>query len=305
MELMQLQMLVAVAEERTLQKAAERVYRTAPAVSMAINKLEKELEVLLFERSRGRDLSLTATGSLLASYAKRMLSLRDEALAAVEEVRSIRLGTLRLGANQSIGEYLLPRLTNAFHKQHPDIKVRVVIGYSDFILNALKRHEIDVALVASRPQEDDFRQRLLMPDRLVAVLTPGHHLAKCKVIGIHDLGKEPLILLSATSELRERIAHTFERFHIAMNVQVETATLESIKKMAGQGMGVGIVPRVCVREEERSGELMVRPIKEFREQRSLWVATRHTPPPVCRSFLKIIPAELASLNGRDRSSNAS
>jgi DNA-binding transcriptional LysR family regulator len=296
MELMQLQMLVAVAEEGALQRAAERVYRTGPAVSMAIDKLEKELDVSLIERFPGRDLRLTAAGGVLVDYAKRLLALRDEALMAVEELRSLKQGTLRIGANQSIGEYLLPRLTNAFHRQHPEIRVKIMIGYSDAILAALRRREIDIALVASRPEDADFRQQLLMPDRLVAVLPPGHPLADIDPVGINALGKEPLVLLSATSELRDRIERTFERLQIAMDVQVETASLESIKKMVAQGLGVGIVPRVCILTEEKSGELTVRPIKEFREERSLWVATRHAPPPVCESFSKIILAELASLD---------
>jgi DNA-binding transcriptional LysR family regulator len=305
MELMQLQMLVAVAEEGALQKAAERVYRTGPAVSMAIDKLEKELDVSLIERSPGRDLRLIAAGSLLVDYAKRLLTLRDEALMAVEELRSVKQGTLRIGANQSIGEYLLPRLTNAFHRQHPEIRVKIMIGYSDAMLGALRRREIDIALVASRPEDGDFRQQLLMPDRLVAVLPAGHRLANSNSIDIHALGKEPLVLLSATSELRDRIERTFERFDIAMDVQVETASLESIKKMVAQGLGVGIVPRVCVLAEEKSGELVVRPVNQFHEERSLWVATRSAPPPACESFCRIILAELASLHSGDSATDVS
>jgi DNA-binding transcriptional LysR family regulator len=126
-------------------------------------------------------------------------------------------------------------------------------------------------------------------------LPPGHRLADRDTIKVEELGSEPLILLSATSELRERIVHTFERFNIPMNVQVETVTLESVKKMVAQRMGVGIVPRVCVLKEESNGELVVRSIREFHEQRSLWIATRHAPSPACQSFVKTMLSEVASL----------
>jgi DNA-binding transcriptional LysR family regulator len=294
MELMQLQMLVAVAEEGTLQRAAERVYRTGPAVSIAIGKLEGELGTPLFDRS-GHDFRLTDAGEVFLNYAKRMLSLRDEALAAAEGIKNIKRGHMRIGANQSIGEYLLPRLTEAFLKQYPDVKVKVVIGYSESVISALKHHELDVALVASRPRDSDLQAHLLMRDKLVAAMSPKHHLANTEVIHIQDLGAEPLIVLTVSSELRERVVETFRRFHIPLNVRVETETLESVKQMAARDMGMGIVPRMCVQKEEASGELIVKTIEEFREERNLWIVCRRQarePSPVCQAFMKLIKSEL-------------
>jgi len=294
MELMQLQMLVAVAEEGTLQSAAERVFRTGPAVSIAIGKLEQELGTALFDRSRGHNFCLTDAGQVLVAYAKRLLALRDEAAAAVEGIRNVKRGQLRIGANQSIGEYLLPRLTKAFHRQHPGMKLKVMIGYSDAVLSALKHHELDIALVASQPRDEHLRGRLFLRDRLVAVMNPRHRLASRDKVNIQELGSESLILLTELSELRERVVRTFRRCHVPLNVQVETGTLESIKKMAAGEMGVGIVPRMCVREEEARGELIIKTIEEFREERSLWVVCRDTPalPPACQAFLKVIKSEL-------------
>jgi LysR family transcriptional regulator, low CO2-responsive transcriptional regulator len=99
MELMQLQMLVAVSEERTLQTAAARVYRTPQAISSAISKLTEEIGAPLLDRGQGRDLRLTPAGEALVSYARRLLSLRDEALANMQEIRNVQSGNLRIGAN--------------------------------------------------------------------------------------------------------------------------------------------------------------------------------------------------------------
>lgn len=297
MELMQLQMLLAVAEEGTLQKAAARVYRTAPAVSIAISKLESEIGTHLLDRTHRHAFRLTAAGGVLADYARNLITLRDEALAAMEGIRNIERGQLRIGANQSMGEYLLPQLTHAFQRRNPGVKLKVVIGYSDAVLSALKHWELDVALVAGQPQDPDLRGRLLMRDRLVAIMSPRHHLAAREVLQVQHLAGEPLIVLTAMSELRERVAATFQRFHTQLNVQVETGTLESIKKMAVRGMGVGIVPRMCVQEEAASGELAVRTVEEFREERMLWVVCRRTVlSPACHAFMKVVKSELKAVS---------
>jgi DNA-binding transcriptional LysR family regulator len=295
MELMQLRMLVAVAEEGTLQSAAERVFRTGPAVSMAIRKLEEELGTPLFDRSKGHDFRLANAGEVLVVYAKRLLALRDEAVAAVEGIRTVKRGQLCIGANQSIGEHLLPTLTKAFQNHYPGVKLKVVIGYSDAVLSALKRYKLDVALVASQPRDEGLRKHLFMRDRLVAVMSPRHPLANRDTIHVQDLGSESLILLTELSELRERVVRTFRRCCVSLNVEVETETLQSIKKMAAGEMGVGIVPRMCVQEEQRTGELVVKPIEEFREERSLWVVCRNTSvlPPASQAFLKVLKSELS------------
>ena len=295
MELMQLQMLAAVAEEGTLQKAAERVYRTAPAVSIAVGKLEKEIGTALFDRSGGRGFHLTTAGKVLVDYAKRLLSLRDEAMAAVQEVRNAKRGHLRIGTNQSVGEYLLPRLTKVFLEQYPAVKLKVVIGYSVSVLAALKHHELDLALVSSQPQDHDLQAYPLLHDRMVAVMSPVHRLASRGVLHIQDLGAEPMIVLTASSELRERVVETFRRARVPLNVRVETETLGSIKQMAAQNMGIGIVPGLCVKNEKTRGELVAKTIEGFREERTLWLVfgrQNFEPSPVCQTFMKLIKSEL-------------
>jgi len=296
MELMQLQMLIAVTDEGSIQKAAARVYRTAPAVSIAINKLEDEFGTQLLDRTRGHAIRPTAAGEVLVDYARRLISIRDEAIAAVEGIRNIKSGQLRIGANQSIGEYLLPQLTRSFQKLYPGVKLKLAIGYSDAILSSLKHWELDIALVAGQPQDKDLRGHLLMRDRLVAVMTSTHPWAMRDFIPLRQLAEGPLIVLTAKSELRERIAVTFQRFDTPLNVQIETGTLESIKKMVARDMGVGLVPRMCVLEEEARGDLVVKPVEEFREERMLWMVCRRTTlSPACRAFMKVIKSESKAL----------
>jgi DNA-binding transcriptional LysR family regulator len=297
MELMQLQMLVAVADEGNLQKAAGRVYRTAPAISIAISKLEHELDVVLFDRSPSREFRLTAAGEVLLDYARRLVALRDEAIAAVEEIRNLKRGSLRIGANESIGDYLLPQLTKTFQEQYPGVMLEVEITHSDSLLSALKHHELDIALVAYEPRDAELAAQPFMRDTLVAIMRPGHRLAALDQITIAELRRESLIIESAASSLRTRITEAFERSQVPMKVNVETGTIASIKNMVENGVGIGIVPRVCVRKEEASGELAVKTLAELEDERTLWVVRRGGLPtsPASEAFLKVIHSAGTSL----------
>lgn len=291
---MQLQMLVAAAEEKSLQKAARRVSRTPQAVSMAIKKLEDEIDVPLVDRSSKRAFRLTGEGELLVDYARRSLALLNEGLAAVEQVGATRRSRLRIGANQSIGESLLPRLTHAFREKNPDVKLKIVIGFSEFILAAFQHGDVDVALVADRPPDKGLKVQPLMTDRLIAILNPRHLLANKKTIQLTALGNEPLVLLTEASELRERVVETFRRFDVPLNLHVETGTLDSIKRMVAQNIGIGIVPSLCVMKED-STNLIAKTIKEFPEDRCLWIVHALHPSAPCQAFVALLKSAVTSV----------
>ena len=122
-ELMQLEMFVAVVEEGSVHGAADRVFRTQPAVSLAVLKLEKEIGGPLFDRSKLYRYTLTQLGDSLYSYATRILALRNETHVALEDIRNLRAGRLRVGANESISLYLLPRLTQEFLHRFANIQI--------------------------------------------------------------------------------------------------------------------------------------------------------------------------------------
>ena len=206
-------------------------------------------------------------------------------------------GTSASAPTRALGNIFYHSSPRHFRSNTRDVKLKVSIGYSEAMLSALKRHELDVALVASQPRDEDLRGRLFLRDRLVAVMSPRCPLANRDVLHIKELAQEPLIVLTELSELRERVVRTFHRFQVPLNVQVETGTVESVKKMVAEGMGIGIVPRMCVQEEERNCKLVVKQIEEFEEQRGLWMVCRDTRalPPTCLAFMKVAKSELAAL----------
>jgi DNA-binding transcriptional LysR family regulator len=276
MELMQLEMFVAVVEEGSVRSAAERVFRTQPAVSIAIGKLEREFEAPLFDRSKRQEYRLTQVGETLYSHATRMLSLRNDVISALGDIRSLRLGRLRIGANESISVHLLPKLADAFLTQYPDIHLEVKCARSKTLLADLKERKLDLALLSFLPEDKDLEGKFILQDELVLITSPAHALAGRGRVGIKDLSEEALMVMdvSESSPWHRKIAEVFVQFQIPLKLTVENAPIETIKKMVGIGLGVGFVPLMAVREERDSGVLAVVEVDGFHLERSVWLVRR-------------------------------
>src|SRR5258708_14845273 len=150
MELTQLEFFIKVVEEGSFSKAAERVYRTQPAVSIAIKRLEEEIGGPLFERSQKAP-ALTDLGELVFDYAKRILTLRDQTLDAVGELRSLQRGRVRIGANESTSLYLLPHIILRFRELHPNVRVEIFRNTSEHLPREVLDRNVDFALLAFEP----------------------------------------------------------------------------------------------------------------------------------------------------------
>jgi DNA-binding transcriptional LysR family regulator len=274
MELMQLEMFIAVVEEGSVGAAAGRVYRTRPAVSIAVRKLEGEVGSPLFDRSRRHDFLLTPAGEVLYSYATRLLALRDEAASALEALSKLGRGLLRIGANESTNSYLLPRLTQVFREHHPEVKIEVACQHTELLVRRLKERQLDLALLAYLPEGDELEAQPVMRDEVVLVTGPGHALAAVGRTRVTELGNESVIVESHPSSLREKVAEAFGRSGTPLNIRVESATIDTIKKMVAMNVGVGFVPLMCVGEEVARGELAVVPVEGFRHRRTLWAVRR-------------------------------
>jgi len=290
MELMQLEMLVAAVEEGGIQKAADRVSRTQPAVSMALRKLEVEMGTPIFDRSRRHHYTLTEAGETLYAYAKRLLKLHDEALAALDELNRLERGRLRIGANKSTIHYLLPKLTGEFHQQYPKIEVEVYQRLSTILPEEIKQRHLDCAILSYLPSECDFESTPVVRDELVLIASPQHRLAGQPRIQIRDLGEEVVIGHQTTSPSRAKVAEAFRRSHTWPKVALEAASIEEIKQMVAANVGVGFVPLTCAREEVERRELMIIPVEDFRHERTLWAVRRRTTAHsrAAQAFLQVI-----------------
>ena len=152
MELMQLEMFIAVVEERSVRRAADRVFRTQPAVSLAVGKLEREIGVPLLAGPRRPGRELTRAGEILYEYALGIIGMRNEVLSVFAEKQKDRLVQLRIGADEAADLRWLSQLTRAFNRQYPDIPVRVRRDRSDNLIMELKERKIDFAILTTAPR---------------------------------------------------------------------------------------------------------------------------------------------------------
>jgi DNA-binding transcriptional LysR family regulator len=301
MELMQLEMFVAVVEEGSVRGAAERVFRTQPAVSIAVRKLEKEFEAPLFDRSKRHEYRLTHIGEALYLHATRMLRLRSETVSALGDIRNLRLGRLRIGANESVSLHLLPKLAQTFLAEHPGIRMEVTCERSKSLLADLNDRKLDLALLSFRPEGNELDSKFVMQDELVLITSPTHAFAAKGRVHIEDLGEESLLVMdvSEPSPWHRKITEAFVQVKAPPHLTVENAPIEMIKKMVAMGVGVGFVPLMTVRDEKESGRLAVVEVDGFHLERSVWLVRRRAvQSPAAKAFRQTALAFGEQLRGR-------
>ena len=272
MDLGELNVLLTVAREKSFSRAAERLYRTQPAVSIAIRKLEEWAGQALVVR-RARSVELTDAGALVAEYAERLLNLREEVPKALEELKGLRRGELSLGVNESSIHALLPALAR-YRRLYPEVKVAVRRTFSRDIPREVLNHRLDLGVISYVPQEARLRAAAIFRDRLTCVVPPRHRLARRRRVEIGALGGEIFIAHIVESPFRWRVIQLFEKHRVPLRMQVELPTIESIKRFVQMEMGVAIVPRMCVRWEVEQGTLVELKVRQLNLPRHLYLVWR-------------------------------
>lgn len=247
MDLLELHVFLTVAREKSFSRAAEKLYRTQPAVSLAVRRLEDWVGQRLFVRG-GRPARLTDAGEVLRDYAERILNLREETRRAVEELGGLRRGRVSLGVNESSIHALLPLLAR-FHRLHPGIHIAVQRTFSRDIPAEVLNYRLDLGVVSYIPPDEKLAAVPIFRDQLAFVVPPAHRLARRRVVDITEVGGETFIAHIVDSPYRWRVIQLFEKHRVPLRMTVELPTIESIKRFVQMGIGVAIVPRMCVRWE--------------------------------------------------------
>jgi DNA-binding transcriptional LysR family regulator len=276
MDLASLQVFQAVARERSFSRAAVKLYRTQPAVSIAIRKLEDWVGQPLFVRGSGAR-TLTDAGVLLSEYADRMLNLREEIRKSMQELRGLERGQISLGVNESSIHALLPAL-NRYRQLHPGIQMRVHRVFSRDVPREVMNHHLDIGVISYLPEERELEAVEFHRDSLVMVVWPGHKLAKRQEVDVRELGEETFVAHSVESPYRRRVVQMFARHRVRLKMDVELPTIESIKLFVEMKKGVAIVPRMCVEREVAHGALSALRIRQMRVTRTLYLVYRRDRP---------------------------
>ena len=267
MELYPLQVFLTVAAEKSFSRAAERLLRTQPAVSLALQRLEAELGEKLIDRS-AKDLALTDAGQTVLEYARRFESLRLELENALAELRDKSAGRLVIGANESTTLYLLRHIAE-FRRLYPKVKVQVRRSLSSKIPVELMDGNLELGVISYDPDDDRLVSTVIYTDSLVFVVSPQHRLAGRKAVSIAELDRETFVAHNVISPYREVVLREFQRHKVPLNMDVEMPTLETIRRLVQSDQGVAFMPRMCVEQELDQGTLCAVRVKELSVERKI------------------------------------
>ena len=258
MTLTELRYIVAVARERHFGRAAEACFVSQPTLSVAVKKLEEELELTLFER--GPEVSVTPAGQHIIEQAQRVLEEASRIKEIAAAGRDPLAGPLRLGAIYTIGPYLLPKLIPILRKNAPAMQLHIQENFTHRLGEALKRGEVDVIVVALPFEEPGVESRAVYDEPFFVAVPKGHPWETRKRVTSDELTRESLLLLGEGHCFRDQvleICHTVrskERSGIARTV--EGGSLETIRQMVAGGVGVTVLPATSVSGPSSPGDLI-------------------------------------------------
>jgi DNA-binding transcriptional LysR family regulator len=287
MELYSLHVFLTVATEKSFSRAAEKLLRTQPAVSLALQRLEQELGEKLIDRS-GKDLILTDAGRTVLEFARRFESLQQEMDNSLAELRDNSAGRLIIGANESTILYLLPRIEE-YREMYPKVKVQVRRSFSSKIPNELLDGNLELGVISFDPGDERLKSKVVYTDALSLVVSPRHRLAHRKTISITELATETFIAHNVLSPYREVVIREFQAHRVPLRMDVEMPTVETIRKMVQNNAGVAFLPRMCVEQEIEQGVLCEVRVKEIHVERKIRLVypTRRALSHAGRAFLEL------------------
>jgi DNA-binding transcriptional LysR family regulator len=272
MDLFELEAFVAVVREGGFSKAAKALYRTQPAVSQIIRRLEDEVGQPLFDRSSGRGV-LTDTGHVLLEHAERLINFKAQALAAVADVRHMRSGHLIIATNELTCLYVLP-LLDEFRRRFPAVRVSVRRGLASRIPADVRDFAADLGVVTYQPIDEELASVVVYRDQLAFVVPKGHRFVKRREVGIKDLADESFVAHHVSSPYRAKVVETFRKRRVALQMPIEMPTIDAIKKFVAAGHGVALLPAIAVEGEIARGELVRVKVRELAFERPVRLVWR-------------------------------
>jgi len=297
METERLRTFLAVAREKNFTRAAEKLYRTQPAVSQSIRLLEEDLGEPLFLRL-GRSAILTEAGQILREHATQAFDALDQGRIRIEALKELREGGLSVSASDTTSCYVLPNILKQFRNRYPGVELRIRNRPSPDAARQVADRETDIGIVTLPVDHPKLTTETIISREDVAICAPGHPLAGRSQATFADLLAHPLLLLDRGSNTRRFIDGKLAETGLVPDVAMELGSIEVIKKMVEMDFGVSIVPRIAVLREVRRRALEAMHIFGRDECRRLgFIYPSHgTPTLAARVFMKMMRE---SLSGRE------
>ncbi|TLM68440.1 MAG: LysR family transcriptional regulator [Deltaproteobacteria bacterium] len=250
MDLRQIRAFVAVARERNFTRAAERLHVAQPAVSIAVGKLEADLDLILFNR-QGKQVTLTAEGEAFLRHAERILDDCRAADTEMAEMKGLARGEVRIGIPPMMSSYYFPRVIREFRKRYPRLQISVLGEGAARIQRLIASGEIDMGVVAGARIPQGLQSRRFLREEIVACLPAGHRLAAGGPVRLEELLAEPLILFKKGYYMRELTDELMRDCSVAPQVVFETNLFSLVRSLIREGVGVSTLLRMVAADEPR------------------------------------------------------
>jgi DNA-binding transcriptional LysR family regulator len=273
LSLHQLHIFRTVARQRSYSRAAAELLLSQPGVSLQVKALERSIGLPLFERV-GRGQRLTEAGRQLLDYSDRIFALLDETQLVLEELGGGRRGIVKVGASTTAGIYIVPAALGAFHRQRPAIQLTLDVENRSIIHDRLLHDEVDLAVMGLIDDAHDLEVAEFVPNELVVIASPRHHLAGRHAIPLVRLAGEIFLLREAGSGTRTDVERLFKERGVPLLVGMELRSSGAIKQAVAADLGISVMPHSALELELWAGRLVLLDVVGFPVHRHWSLARR-------------------------------
>lgn len=270
MTITQLQYVLAVAEHKNFTLAAEKCFVTQPTLSMQIQKIEDELGILIFDRSK-KPIQLTEIGQKIVNQAKNIVNEADRIQDIVDQQKGFVGGEFRLGIIPTIMPTLLPMFLNNFIKKYPKVKLVIEELNTEDIIFKLNNGHLDAAIAATPLNEEKIKEIVLYFEPFVAYIPEGHNHFNKKEIEISDLNLDEILLLQDGHCFRDNVLNLCKRSDNAeaARFQLESGSFETLIKLADEGLGTTLLPYLHTLDLKETDKVKLRHFTEPKPAREV------------------------------------
>lgn len=262
LNLHQLATFQVVAKHCSYVRAAEELHFSQPAVSAQIRQLEETMGMKLFEQI-GRKTYLTQAGEELYHYSQKIFTVIDETMETMEELRGPDHGRLRVGADTTVGTYVIPALLGKFQKSYPDVEISLDVVNRAALVDRIMNNQIDMAIVGRVPDDIPVVIEPFAPNELVLVAAPYHRLAGRINVPIQELEKEHFLLRDIGSGTRAALEIILQEAEVPLHVSMHMGNNSAIKQGVAAGLGIALISRVALDMELETNRLVILDVQGF------------------------------------------
>ncbi len=281
MENFKLKVFRVVAEVLNYRRAGDELHLTQPAVTAQIRSLEESLGIALFDRI-GRETRLTPAGATLLQYVRRIEAITNDAIAALAPFGGQEGIELNIGASHTIAVYLLPKVLPQLLRDWPKLRIHIIGGSTNEVLQALVTHQIGIALIEAPAHRPDLKIEAFESDELVLIVSPGHGWAKKPSVSAAELVQEPILLREVGSGMRQFVEEYLERNGVLrqqLRTYIDINSTEGIVAAVEAGLGIGFVPLLALEKPLKLGDVAAIQLENGPIRRELSIALLNGPDP--------------------------